>query len=66
MFDKKAVVKMKYDQFGHFLKMENAITNARGMRRYAILEDNLLKTALPLLKFLKVNKIQITKTKNKL
>lgn len=62
MFDRKVVIKMKYDEYGHFLKMEDAISNAGEVKRYVILRDSLLKKALPLLKFLEVNNIQITKT----
>lgn len=58
MFDSNAVLKMNYDTEGRFVNMVEIVDRSRS--KYAALASNLLKVAMSMDEFLRINKVGLT------
>lgn len=58
MFDNRTVLVMKYDK-GVYLHKDVEVDNPEDVERYVELKEKLMKLALPLGEFLKVNNIEV-------
>lgn len=59
MFDRKVVLEMLYDNEGHFLGTGRIIRDEDTIRRYALLEDQLLRIAVPINAFINSHGINL-------
>ncbi len=60
MFDSKIIISMDYDSEGRFIKKEYPIVRDKNLSKYIDLKNELLKVAIPMNKFLRINNISLS------